>query len=130
MSGPWEETVKQRQTQLLKQHMATQHSDNPPTFTCQCGKVFKSQRGLKSHEMLHTGGIKCGLCPFEGTHGEQMRAHCRSQHGLMVPIKLEIVAHTREHTPGSVFMLSNISWKTPKLTWADDGFSAWSSLSI
>ena len=51
----------------LKQHMATQHSDNPPTFTCQCGKVFKSQIGLKSHEMLHTGGIKCGLCPFEGT---------------------------------------------------------------
>ena len=65
----------------LKQHMETQHSDNPPTFTCQCGKVFKSQRGLKSHEMLHTGGIKCGLCPFEGTHGEQMRAHRRSQHG-------------------------------------------------
>ena len=65
----------------LKQHMATQHSDNPPTFTCQCGKVFKSQRGLTSHEMLHTGGIKCGLCPFEGTHGEQMRAHRRSQHG-------------------------------------------------
>ena len=65
----------------LKQHMATQHSDNPPTFTCQCGKVFKSQRGLKSHEMLHTGVIKCGLCPFEGTHGEQMRAHLRSQHG-------------------------------------------------
>ena len=55
--------------------------NTPPTFTCQCGKVFKSQRGLKSDEMLHTGGIKCGLCPFEGTHGEQTRAHRRSQHG-------------------------------------------------
>ena len=70
--------LSSRQTQTAH---ATQHSDNPPTFTCQCRKVFKSQRGLKSHEMLHTGGIKCGLCPFEGTHGEQMRAHRRSQHG-------------------------------------------------
>ena len=34
----------------LKQHMATQHSDNPPTFTCQCGKVFKSQIGLKIYD--------------------------------------------------------------------------------
>ena len=40
---------------------------------------YKAQ--YKSHEMLHTGGIKCWLCPFEGTHGEQMRAHRRSQHG-------------------------------------------------
>ena len=69
----------------LKQHIATQHSDNPPTFTCQCGRVFKSQIGLNSHEMLHTGGIKCGMCPFEGTHGEQIRAHRRSQHGADRP---------------------------------------------
>ena len=60
----------------LKEHMATQHSDNAPTFRCQCGKVFRSQRVPKSHEMLHTGGrINCELYPFEGTHGEQMRAH-------------------------------------------------------
>ena len=46
----------------LKQHMATQHWDNPPTFTCQCGKVFKSQRGLKSPCLLNFSIARSFCC--------------------------------------------------------------------
>ena len=47
-----------------------------------CGKKLSSRDRLRSmFELRSQKSWDASYCPFEGTHGEQMRAHRRSQHG-------------------------------------------------